>query len=396
VRLWLSAILLLAGSCAPPVPQAAPRATTASTPRTATPTPDPAASALQIVPLRIDESALPPPEPTPQGFAAGRPTPTPEATPEAAWKYLTITFAVENTSDVARLVGIAGADTSATNLASAVLTTGDGQRYKPVRSSTTFGLRTATAHSLTSYPVLLRLPAGFRAAAESSGSVSIVTPDANRLTFKIPASLRPGNYGLLSIPPLSSLGPKTGDDEVTRRLRRLIGGFQPLDLATGARPLVYPSAVPPQALAVGTPVSVPGKLTATLLGLETSDPPDYQIRNRGWKQVTLALHYRNDDPHEARDVNAAAWLFGDDGVAYTGDAPTVGDFGRSLVPPEPSAMLLWDGRSAGADRVAAGQTQEPRRLVFVMPRDVRGGILVLSGDVEAMYRLDDIPLPTSS
>ena len=70
-----------------------------------------------------------------------------------------------------------------------------------------------------------------------------------------------------------------------------------------------------------------------------------------------------------------------------------GDFGRSLTAPEPSALLMWDGRSAGADHVAAGQTQEPRRLVFVMPREVRNGLLVLSGDFEAMYRLVDIPVP---
>jgi hypothetical protein len=394
VRLLLSAILLTAGSCTAPAPQALPKPTTLSATRAATPTPDPAASALRLVPMRVDESALPPPEPTPRGLAAGRPTPTPEATAEAAWKYLTIAFAVENTSDVARLVGIAGADTNATNLAAAVLTTRDGQRYKPLRSATTFGLRTATAHSLTSYPVLLRLPAGFRAAAESSGSVSIVTPEPNRLTFKVPASLRSSDYGSVSIPPLTSLGPKTGDDDVTRGLRPLVGGFQPLDLSLGARPPVFPTSAPPsQALALGTPIAVPGKLTATLLGVEASDPPDYQIRNRGWKQVTLALQYRNDDPQQARDVNAAAWLFGDDGVVYTGDAPTVGDFGRSLTAPEPSAILLWDGRSAGADHVPSGQTLEPRRLVFVMPRDVRSGILVLSGDLEAMYRLDDIPLP---
>ena len=153
------------------------------------------------------------------------------------------------------------------------------------------------------------------------------------------------------------------------------------------------AATPGQVLAVGTPVSVPGKVTATLLGVDASDPPDYQIRNRGWKQVSLGLQYRNDDPQQAHDFNVAAWLFGDDGVAYTGDAPTVGDFGRSLTAPEPSALLMWDGRSAGADHVAAGQTQEPRRLLFVMPREVRNGILVLSGDFEAMYRLVDIPVP---
>jgi hypothetical protein len=56
---------------------------------------------------------------------------------------------------------------------------------------------------------------------------------------------------------------------------------------------------------------------------------------------------------------------------------------------------MWDGRSAGADHVPPGQTQEPRRIVFVMPREVRNGILVLTGDVEAMYRLADIPSPAS-
>ena len=395
MRLLGAAILLIGVSCSRPAPTAVPKPTTASTTRAPTPTPDPAATALKIVPLRLDESALPPPDPTPQGLAAGRPTPTPEATPEAAWKYLTITFAVENTSAVARLVGIAGTDTTATNLASAVLTAPDGQHYKPLRSASTFGLRTATARSLTTYPVLLRLPAGFRAAAESSGSVSIVTPEPNRLTFKIPASLR--DYGTLTIPPLANLGPRTGDDDVTRGLRPLIGGFQPLDIAgsaTAVQPVSFPTAAPPvQALAVGTPVSVPGTVTATLLGVDAGDPPDYQIRNRGWKQVTLGLQYRNDDAQQARDFNVAAWLFGDDGVAYTGDAPTVGDFGRSLTAPEPSAILMWDGRSAGADHVPAGHAQEPRRLVFLMPRQVRNGILVLTGDVEAMYRLVELPVP---
>src|SRR5437016_432528 len=73
VRLLLSAIVLLGVSCAAPAPPAAPKPTA---PPAAPPTPDPAASALTIVPLRLEESALPPPEPTPQGFAAGRPTPT--------------------------------------------------------------------------------------------------------------------------------------------------------------------------------------------------------------------------------------------------------------------------------------------------------------------------------
>jgi hypothetical protein len=397
VRLPLSVILLALLSCTAPATPAAPKSTAVPPTRAPTPTPDPAASALRIIPLRVEESTLPPPEPTPRGFAAGRPAPTPEATPEPAWKYLTITFAVENASDVPRLVGIAGADIASTNLAGAALTTRDGQRYKPLRSATSFGLRTATARSLTSYPVLLRLPPGFRAAAESSGSVSVVTPEQNRLTFKVPATLT--DYGTLTVPPLTSLGPRSGDDDVTREMRPLIGGFAPLDLAgvaIGPQQVVFPAmAVPSPALGIGTPVSVAGKVTATLLGMDASDPPDYQIRNHGWKQLTLGLQYRNDDQQQARDFTVAAWLFGEDGVAYTGDAPTIGDFGRSLTPPEPGALLMWDGRSAGADHVPAGQTQEPRRIVFSMPREVRNGILVLTGDVEAMYRLADIPSPAS-
>jgi hypothetical protein len=396
VRRLLWVILLTAVACSAPSPQAAsPKSTPLSATRAATATPDPAATALRIIPLRVDESELPPPEPTPQGFAAGRPTPTPDATPEAAWKYLTISFGVENTSDLARLVGIAGTDTAATNLADAVLTTRDGKRYKSLRSATTFGLRTATARSLTTYPVLLRLPPGFRAAAESSGTLSIVTPERNSVTFKIPSSLR--DYGTLTIPPPTSLGSKTADDDVTRILRPLVGGFLPLDLggvATGVQAVAFPTATPPTALqALGTPASVPGKVTATLLSVDVSDPSDYQIRNRGWQQVSLAVQYRNHDPQQAHDFSVAGWLFGEDGVVYTGDAPTVGDFGRSLTPPQPSTVLMWDGRSAGADHVAAGQTQEPRRLVFVVPREVRSGILVLTGDVEAMYRVADIPMP---
>src|SRR5439155_1734186 len=282
-----------ATACTAPAPPSKPTAAPATRPPAVlTPTPDPGASALKIIPLSLEESQLPPPEPTPEGFASGRPAPTPAATPEAAWKYLTITFAIENSSDTARLVGIGGTDPSATNLAAAVLTARDGKRYKALRSNTSFGLRTATARSLTTYPVLLRLPAGFRAAAESSGTLSILTPARNVLTFKIPADLT--DYGTLSIPPLTSLGPKTGDE---------------------------------------------------------------------------------------------------DGVVYPGDAPTVGDFGRSLTPPDPAAILIWDGRSAGADRIAAGQSQEPRRLLFVVPRELRNGILVLAGDVEVMYTVAAIPVP---
>src|SRR5207302_10900438 len=108
---------------------------------------------------------------------------------------------------------------------------------------------------------------------------------------------------------LASLGSRTGNDDVTRGLRPLIGGFQPLDLsgsATAAQPVSFPmAATPGQVLAVGTPVSVPGKVTATLLGVDVSDPPDYQIRNRGWKQVSLGLQYRNNDPPQAHDLNVA-------------------------------------------------------------------------------------------
>ena len=399
MRWLLPAVVLIATACTAPAPPSKPTAAPATRPPAVlTPTPDPGASALKIIPLSLEESQLPPPEPTPEGFASGRPAPTPAATPEAAWKYLTITFAIENSSDTARRVGIGGTDPSATNLAAAVLTARDGKRYKALRSNTSFGLRTATARSLTTYPVLLRLPAGFRAAAESSGTLSILTPARNVLTFKIPADLT--DYGTLSIPPLTSLGPKTGDDDVTRRLRPLIGGFEPLDLGSvsaGVRQVAFPATAPPSdAQPAGRPVSVPGKVTLNLLGVDASDPADFVIRNRGWKEVSLGVQYRNEDAQQPRAFNVSAWLFGEDGVVYTGDAPTVGDFGRSLTPPDPAAILIWDGRSAGADRIAAGQSQEPRRLLFVVPRELRNGILVLAGDVEAMYTVAAIPVPPPS
>jgi hypothetical protein len=252
-------------------------------------------------------------------------------------------------------------------------------------------LRTATSHALTSYPVLLRMPPGFRATAESAGSLSVVAPQPNSVTFKLPTAL--SEYGTLSIPPLTDLGPKSGDDDVTRRMRPLIGGLAPVDLSSikSAQSLPFPTLNPPAA-GVGATVSG-GTATVTLLSVDASDPEDFELRNRGWKQVTLSLQYRNDDPQQAHSFNVAAWLFGDDGVAYNGDAPSVGDFGRSLTPPEPSAIPLWDGRSAGADQTPPGQSLEPRRAAFVVPKTLRSAVLVLAGDIEAAFNLTGISSP---
>jgi hypothetical protein len=392
---FILALLLLA-ACSPPAPPAPSTPTPAPRPaQTATPRPDPAA-VLAVVVLNLEEAGIPPAEPTMIGLAVGRPTPTPAATPETSWKYVTVTFAVENRSDTARLVGIAGGDPGSTNLANATLTARDGTRYKAFRSYSNFGLRTASARSLTAYPVLLRLPAGFRAAAESFGSTSTSPPRRNSITFKVPATL--ADYGTLTIPALTTIGGRGADDEVAKRLRPLIGSFQPLNLS-GVRPgeqqVAFPSAAPPAAvLAVGAPVSVPGKFTVTLAGTEVSSPADFQARNRGWKQVAVALHYRNDDPSQARGFTVSAWLFGEDGVVYSGDVPALGDFSRVLVPPEANIMSAWDGRSAGADAVPAGQEQEPRRTIFLVPRELQGGILALAGEVDALYRIEGLPQPT--
>jgi hypothetical protein len=347
-----------------------------------------------MLPLRVVESPLPPAEPTPPGFTAGRATPTPFATPDAAWKYLTISFAIENGTDTPRLVGLAGGDPSTSNLASAVLTSRDGSKYRAMSSSTTFGMRTATSHALTTYPVLLRLPPRFRVSRESTGTLSVIVPDPSSITFKVPSGMT--DYGTLSIPALGSLGPKTGEDEVTRGMRPLIGGFQPLDLrgvSVGDQPVTFPVASPqPDLPASGTPVSVPGRVTVMVAGVSASDPTDFEIRNRGWKQVSLGLQYRNDD-QQAHTFNVVSWLFGEDGVVYTGDAPSIGDFGGSLTAPQPSAILLWDGRPAGTGQAAPGQTLEPRQTTFLVPRALHNAVLVLSGDVDLIFNVMAIPTP---
>jgi hypothetical protein len=370
---------------APPPTRAAPRPTA---------TPDPAAAAFGMVVTRIDESPLPPVEPTPVGFTSGRATATPFATPEAAWKYVTITFAIENRSDAPHLVGIAGDDSTTTNLSGAVLTARDGTRYKPIHSTTSFGMRSATSHALTTYPVLLPLPPGMRAAGESAGSLSVVAPSPSTLTFKVPADS--SDYGTLSIPRMTNLGPKT-DDDVTRLLRPLIGGFQPLDLGgmgVGAQQVAYPtvSQPAPQLPSIGTPLSIPGSATVTLTGVDVADPQDFEVRNRGWKQVTLSLQYHNDG-QDARPFNVVAWLFGEDGIVYTGDAPSIGGFGSALTAPPASALLLWDGRFVGTDQTPAGQALEPRRAVFLVPRNLHNGVLVLAGDVSGMFSVANITTP---
>jgi hypothetical protein len=342
--------------------------------------------------MRIDESPLPPADATPSGFTSGRPTATPAATPDAAWKYVTIVFAVENRSDSPRLVGIAGSSPTDTNLNGATLTTRDGQRYKALRSASSFGIRTATARSLTSYPVLLRLPPGFRAAAESFGALSLEAPTQNSITFKLPATLT--DYGTLTIPPLTGLGPKTGDDDISKRLRSVLGGFAPADLGgltAGAQSVAFPSTAQAASLpAVGASVSVPGSVSVTLVSADEADPTDYQARNSGWKQLTISLRYRNDDPKQAHAFAVSAWLFGQDGVVYTGDVPALGNFSRAVAAPDVTAVAVWDGRSAGADQIAAGQEQEPRRAVFTVPSELHTAVLVLGGQVEAAYALAGI------
>jgi hypothetical protein len=388
----LGMLLMLSAACsapAPPVPAATvPRAAATSTPRPG--------AALTAVIVRVDEAGIPPAEPTLVGLAIGRPTPTPAATPEANWKYVTFTFAVENRSDAARLVGIGGTDPASTNLAGALLVGRDGTRYKPLRSYSSFGLRTATARSLNNYPVLLRLPPGFRAAAESFGTLSTSSPVRNSLTFKLPASLT--DYGTLTIPPLTNLGAKNADDEVAKRIRSSLGAFQNLDLgglSPGDRSVAFPTAAPPAKLqAVGESVAGPTNVAVTLSGTDVSNPTDYQARNRGWKQVSAGLRYRNDDSQQAHGVTVSAWLFGDDGIVYTGDVPAIGDFGRATTPPEAGILNIWDGRPVGAGDIPAGQQQSPRQALFLVPRELQAGILVLGGDVEALYRLDNLGVPS--
>jgi hypothetical protein len=359
---------------------------------TATPVP----AALRMVPLRLTESPLPPPAPTPDGLPASRGTPTPVATAEAAWKYLTIVFAIENISDTARLVGIGGGgDPNASNLAAASLTARDNKRYKAVSSYSSFGWRTAVARSLAGYPVLLRLPPGFRTAAESFAGYGTSTAQPNTITFKIPATLT--DYGTLTVPPPMMGGKSTGD-EVAPKLRALIGPLEPLDLGAmraGDQQVTFPTAAQstPSLLAIGTPVSGPGKLVVTLSGVEVSDPADYQIRAKGWKEVAFTLRYRNADPDQPHAFTASAWFFGQDGVVYSGDVPAIGDFGRALTVPDPAVLITWDGRAAGSDQIGAGQERDRPPLRFLVPRALQDGILVLGGDVEAFYNVVGLRTP---
>jgi hypothetical protein len=223
-----------------------------------------------------------------------------------------------------------------------------------------------------------------------------MAPIQTSFIFKVPADLT--DYGTLTIPPLGTLGPKT-DDEVVKRLRPLIGAFQPLNLAgvqPGAAEISYAAnAATPTTLSggVGSGLAVPGKLTVTLTTAEVGAATDYQARNRGWKQLTLTLRYRNDDPSQPRTFDVAAWFFGLDGVVYAGDVPALADFGRATTPPQPAAILLWDGRAAGVDQVQSGQEQEPRKLTFLVPNGLEGGTLVLGGDVEAMFSVAGLGQP---
>jgi hypothetical protein len=274
-----------------------------------------------MIPLRLAESPLPPAAPTPDGLPASRGTPTPSTTAEPAWKYVTISFGIENLSDAAKLVGIGGGgDPSASNLGAAMLATRDGKRYKAINSYSSFGWRTAVARSLAGYPVLLRLPPGFRALGESmSGYGTAATPPLS-VTFKVPATLVLADYGTLTIPP-PTLGGKPTGDEVVPKLRSLIGALEPLDLGSlvlGDQPQptfpISSTSSPPQLQAVGTPVTVPGKVAVTLSGIDVSDPADFQVRAKGWKEVAFTLRFQNADPAQPHSFAAAAWFFGHDGV----------------------------------------------------------------------------------
>jgi hypothetical protein len=378
----------LAACSAPTTP--APRATAGASARpAATPTPRPADAPLTAVVLRVDEAALPPALPTQEGLAIGRPTPTPAATVEAAFKYLTLTLAIENRSAMPYLVGVSGADSATTNLAGATLTTRDGTRYRPFRSYSSFGVRTATARSLKTYPVLLRLPPGFRVTAESYGQVTTSAPPNTNLTFKVPATLT--DYGTLSWPPVTFASTST-EDELLRRYRPLIGGVQPLDLAgmtVGDRPVAFPGDGLANLQPVATEVVGAGGLAVTLASVNVAAPTDFLSRSRGWMQLGLTLQYRGGEPVASNDV--VAWFYGTNGVVYTGDVPAIGDFARTQGVPEASVISMWDGRPAGAD--AAGEGQPTRRLVFFVPRELTGGVLVLAGKVDALYRVEGLTPP---
>ncbi len=305
-------------------------------------------------------------------------------------------FAIENISETARLVGIGGGgDPTTSNLAAASLTTRDNKRYKAVSSYSSFGWRTAVARSLAGYPVLLRLPPGFRAAAESfAGSGTSMSPP-NSITFKVPATLT--DYGTMTLPPPMMGGISTGD-EVAPKLRALIGPLEPLNVGAvraGEQQVTFPTArqSTPALLGIGTPTSGPGKLVITLTGVDVSDPEDYQVRAMGWKEVAFTLRYRNADTDQPHAFTAAAWFFGQDGVVYSGDVPAIGDFGRALTVPDPAVMITWDGRAAGSDQLGAGQERQRPPLRFLVPRELTEGILVLGGDVEAFYNVARLRTP---
>jgi hypothetical protein len=58
--------------------------------------------------------------------------------------------------------------------------------------------------------------------------------------------------------------------------------------------------------------------------------------------------------------------------------------------PEVSAISIWDGRSAAADQIAAGQEQEPRRAVFLIPSTLHDAVLVLGGELEGAFTIAGI------
>ena len=385
-RTLLAAFVVCLCACSAPAPRATTSPAAASKPAP-TATPRPETAPIGLVVTQVDEQPVPPADPTPIGLGAGRPTATPYATADAAWKYVTFFIAAENRSDSPRLLGIGGSDPQHTNLGDSTLIGDDGMRYKAFQSYSSFGLRTATARSLNNYPVLLRLPPGLRAEMESFGSVTTLAPQRTSITFRVPTTVT--RYRTLTVPPLPPIGTRNADDDTGKRERGLIGTLQPLDLAGVAVGPQQPSPAVAPALTSGRSASVPGLMTVTVMNASEADPPDFQARNRGWKLLTVGLRFRNDDPAAAHAFSVSAWLFGDDGVVYSGDVPAIGDFGRALAAPEPNIMAAWDGRSAGPDAVAPGQEQDSQHAVFQVPKTLTGGYLALAGEIEALWRLDN-------
>jgi hypothetical protein len=382
------------GSPAPPAPTRAPTvapspvANVASSPE-ATRAPTAVAEArpsLRAVPITIEETrALPTPIPLRNDLPQVRATPRPS---EPDWKFVSITFAVENTDSTTRLVGIAGTERDTTNLTGATLTTPDGTRYKAVNTASTLGLRTATSRAQVNYPVLLSLRPGFRAYGEATDSVARFIPIPSTVVFRVPAGTT--DYGTLTIPPLTDFGARQGDP-VADQLRRMVGTFEPLSLSgatAGSRPVQYPTSGSMNLEPATTPVAIPGRGRLTITGMSIERPRDY--RANGQKHLVLTMQFRNEDHANPQSFDISAQLFGDDGVVYVGTLPSTGKFSSSSAVPDLRSLLAWHGRAVGTDLVPPDQETEMVRRLFLVPRGFTNGVLVLSGDVDAALSLTGV------